>query len=116
MPVTRNEFRRMALDFPATAESAHMSHPDFRVRGKMFATLAHPGKPRGMVKLTPEQQEVFVADDPSTFEAVKGAWGRQGCTSVSLKAAKKTTLRRAILAAWLNTAPKPLAKQFEASR
>lgn len=115
MPVNRNEFRRMALDFPETVESAHMGHPDFRVRGKIFATLSHPGKPWGMVKLTPDQQEVFVADYPGTFEPAKGAWGRHGCTMVVLKAAKKTTLRRAILAAWLNTAPKLLAKQFEAS-
>lgn len=114
MPVNRREFRRMALDFPETVESAHMGHPDFRVRGKIFATLSHPGKPWGMVKLTPDQQEVFIAHHPGTFEPAKGAWGRQGCTMVALKAANKTTLRRAILAAWLNSAPRQLAKQLEA--
>lgn len=114
MPVTRNEFRRLALDFPETVESAHMGHPDFRVRGKIFATLSHPGKPRGMVKLTPDQQEVFIADHPRTFEPASGAWGRQGCTMVALKVANKTTLRRAILAAWLNSAPRRLAGQVEA--
>ena len=108
--MTPAQFRRMALAFPETAESSHQRHPDFRVRGKIFATLGYPDKNWGMVKLTPDQQEVFVADDPEVFVAAKGAWGRQGSTTVLLKAAKQATLRRAILAAWLNAAPKPLAK------
>ncbi|HEV2421744.1 MAG TPA: MmcQ/YjbR family DNA-binding protein [Candidatus Acidoferrales bacterium] len=116
MPVTPAQFRRMALAFPETEESAHMNHPDFRVRGKIFATLAYPDKKWAMVKLTPDQQEVFVADDPGVFAPAAGAWGRQGNTTVRLGAAKQQTLRRAILAAWLNTAPKSLAQKFEASR
>ncbi len=107
MPVTLAQFRRMALALPETAESAHMNHPDFRVRGKIFATLGYPDKKWAMVKLTPDQQEVFVV-----FVPAKGAWGRQGATTALLKAAKQTTLRRAILAAWLNAAPKPLGKEF----
>lgn len=93
-----------------------MNHPDFRVRGKVFATLGYPDKKWGMVKLTPEQQEVFVADEPKVFVPAKGAWGRLGGTTVFLRAAKQTTLRRAILAAWLNAAPKPWAKEFEAAQ
>jgi hypothetical protein len=115
MPVTAAQFRRIALAFPETAESAHQRHPDFRVRGKIFATLGYPDKNWGMVKLTPEQQEVFGADEPSVFVPAAGAWGRKGGTTVLLKTAKQTTLRRAILAAWLNAAPKPLAKRFEAT-
>lgn len=116
MPVTPAQFRRIALAFPETVESAHMGHPDFRVGGKVFATLGYPDRKWGTVKLTPDQQEVFVADEPSSFVPAKGAWGRQGSTTVLLKAAKQNTLRRAILAAWLNVAPKPLAKRFEANR
>jgi hypothetical protein len=116
MPVTPAQFRHMALAFPETAESAHQNHPDFRVSGKVFATLGYPDKNWGMVKLTPDQQEVFVADGPSVFAPAAGAWGRQGATTVLLKAARETTLRRAILAAWLNAAPKPLAKEFEAAQ
>ncbi|MFZ0335335.1 MAG: MmcQ/YjbR family DNA-binding protein [Candidatus Acidiferrales bacterium] len=112
MPVTLAQFRRVALAFPETAESAHMNHPDFRVYGKVFATLGYPDKKWAMVKLTPEQQEVFVADEPTVFVPAAGAWGRKGATTVLLKAAKQATLRRAILAAWLNAAPKPLAKKF----
>jgi hypothetical protein len=115
MPVTPAQFRCMALAFPETVESAHQHHPDFRVRGKVFATLGYPDKKWGMVKLTPEQQEVFVTDEPIAFVPAAGAWGRKGSTTVLLRAAKQATLRRAILAAWLNTAPQALAKQFQAS-
>ena len=116
MAVTLAQFRRIALSFPEAVGSAHMNHPDFRVRGKVFATLGYPDKKWGMVKLTPEQQEEFVADEPNAFVPAKGAWGRQGCTTVLLRAAKQATLRRAILAAWLNAAPKPLAREFEAAQ
>lgn len=101
----------MALALPETVESAHQNHPDFRVCGKIFATLGYPDKKWAMVKLTPEQQEVFMADEPSIFIPAAGAWGRGGATTVQLNAARQTTLRRAILAAWLNAASKPLAKQ-----
>jgi len=91
-----------------------MDHPDFRVRGKIFATLGYPDKGWGMVKLTPEQQHYYSKDYPDVFLPVKGAWGRGGATSVHLKAVSKETLRKAISAAWCNTAPKRLAEQFAA--
>ncbi len=112
--MTANDFRRLALALPETEEKAHMDHPDFRVCGKIFATLGHPAKGWGMVKLTPEQQHYYSKDYPDVFVPVKGAWGRHGATSVHLKAVKKETLRRAIAAAWRNTAPKPLVEQFPA--
>lgn len=93
-----------------------MNHPDFRVRGKIFATLGYPDRKWAMVKLTPDQQEVFVADEPDAFVPAAGTWGSQGSTTVRLSAAKRETLRRAILAAWCNAAPKPLAKKREAPR
>jgi len=116
MAVTRAQFRRMALRFPEAAESAHQNHPDFRVRGKIFATLGPAGTQRAMVKLTPEQQADFIADAPAIFSPESGAWGRSGCTRVDLKAAKQKILSHAILAAWLNAAPKQLAEKMEASR
>lgn len=109
------EFRRMALSFPESTEGSHMNHPDFRVRGKIFATIPDPKKQRGMVKLTPEQQHDFVADAPKIFEPVKGGWGLRGATHVNLKHAKKDQVRLALTAAWLNTAPKPLATKFEST-
>lgn len=91
-----------------------MHHPDFRVAGKIFATLGYPDKNWGMVKLTPEQQDEFVRAKPQVFAPVKGKWGQRGATSVCLRPATKATLRRALAAAWCNTAPKPLAQEFEA--
>jgi hypothetical protein len=108
--MTANDFRTIALSFPETTEAAHMGHPDFRVRGKIFATL-YPGETSGMVKLTPEQQEVFVQAEPKVFTPVKGGWGRRGCTTVNLRAAKKVVLRSALTVAWCNTAPKRLVEE-----
>jgi hypothetical protein len=106
---TTDTFRRIALSLPETSESAHMAHPDFRVRGKIFATLGYPDESWGMVKLAPEEQEVLVAAEPAVFVPVKGAWGRQGCTNVRLDAASETSLRSALLKAWRRAAPKRLA-------
>jgi hypothetical protein len=111
--MTIKYFRRLTLTFPETTEGSHMGHPDFRVRGKIFATIPDPKKPRGMVKLTPEQQHEFVADAPKVFEPVKGGWGLRGATYVNLKPAKKDQVRLALTAAWLNTAPNSLATKFE---
>lgn len=113
--MTTKDFRRLALTFPESTEGSHMNHPDFRVRGKIFATIPDPKKQRGMVKLTPDQQRDFVADAPRVFEPVNGGWGLRGATYVNLKPARKALLRTALAAAWLNTAPKPLARQFEAT-
>ena len=112
--MTREQFRRMALSFPEAVEAQHMDHPDFRVAGKIFATLSYPDEKWAMVKLNLEQQEEFVRAEPTAFAPVTGAWGRRGATSVRLRAAKRATLRRALAAAWCNVAPKQLARDFEA--
>ena len=111
--MTRAEFRRMALQLPEVAESAHMDHPDFRVRGKIFATLGYPEAGWGMVKLAAAQQKRLVGLEPDVFVAAAGAWGRAGATTVRLRAADKGTVRKALTAAWCNTAPKTLARQLE---
>ena len=108
--MTAHEFRKIALALPETEERAHMNHPDFRVAGKIFATLRYPDKTRAMVKLSPEDQHYFSKDHPDVFIPVKGAWGRRGATSVHLELAKKEILRKALHAAWRNTAPKRLLK------
>ena len=108
--MTAKDFRQLALSLPETEERQHMSHPDFRVAGKIFATLGYPDKTRGMVKLSPEDQHYFSKDYPDAFIPVKGAWGRRGATSVHLKAAKRDVLQKAIEAAWRNTAPNKLLK------
>jgi hypothetical protein len=112
MPVTPKQFRQLALTFLETEEHSHMNHPDFRVAGKIFATLGYPDKSYAMVKLTPEQQAELLHDEPKVFVPAAGAWGRKGSTTVQLKSAKKATVRRALEAAWRNTAPKKLAQEL----
>jgi hypothetical protein len=111
MPLTLERFRRMALSLPEVVEEAHMGHPDFRVRGKIFATLCAPDERWGMVKLTPEQQDAFVQSEPKVFTLVKGGWGRRGATNVLLKAATVRTLRPALETAWSNAAPRSLTRK-----
>ena len=114
--MTAAEFRRIALSLPKTSESSHMHHPDFRVAGKIFATLGYPEKGWGMVKLFPDQQAHFVKSDPAAFMTVKGKWGQRGATSVRLKNAKVLSLRKALRAAWVNAAPKRLATNFQQAK
>jgi hypothetical protein len=103
--VTANEFRRMALSLPDAIEAAHMGHPDFRVGGKIFATLGYPRRSFAMVALTPEQQELFVRTEPTTFAPVPGGWGRKGSTHVLLRTARKAAVREALSVAYQNRAP-----------
>jgi len=112
--MTAEGFRKLALSFPDTAESRHMHHPDFRVRGKIFATLGYPDKSWGMVKLTPAQQTKFVIAHPEVFVPANGAWGRAGATTVNLRAARISSLLPAMEAAWSNLALKGLARQLKA--
>ena len=108
--MTPNEFRKLALSFPEAIESAHMRHPDFRVGGRIFATLGYPNKDSAMVKLARDEQKEFVQSSPGVFTTVKGAWGRQGATNIYLPAATLNIVREALTAAWRNTAPKRLSK------
>lgn len=87
--MTAQEFRAMALSLPEVSEASHMGHPDFRVGGRIFATLGHPRSGWGMVSLTPDQQELLVRAQPAAFAPVKGGWGRAGATNVRLRTAKK---------------------------
>jgi hypothetical protein len=93
-----------------------MGHPDLRVRGKIFATPAWPDASWGMVKLTPEQQRMFVRGAPAASVPVRGAWGRRGSTNVRLALARPAAVRGALVAAWLNTAPASLPAQLEPGR
>ncbi len=106
--MTANDFRALALSFPEAVESAHMHHPDFRVRGRIFATLGYPNKEWAVLKLTPAEQKGFARSSPETFQTVEGAWGRRGNTSVHLPAAKIDIVRDALTLAWRNVAPKRL--------
>jgi hypothetical protein len=107
--MTIDDFRRLALSLPEVTESAHMGHPDFRVRGKIFATI-WTEEGWGMVKLKPEQQASFRTIEPTVFVPVQGGWGQKGATHVRLEHADVTSVRNALVAAWRNVAPKRLAE------
>jgi len=92
--MTATEFRRLALALPEVVEAVHMGHPDFRVGGKIFATLG-PDEKWGMVKLTPEEQAELIKSQPDAFHPASGAWGRRGCTIVRLRQARSPTVRHA---------------------
>ncbi|HYR85209.1 MAG TPA: MmcQ/YjbR family DNA-binding protein [Terriglobia bacterium] len=100
------DFRRIALGMETAIESAHMGHPDFRANGRIFATI-HADHKWGMVKLTPDQQQKFVREDPATFVPENGAWGRAGCTKVRLDSVDEDTLGEAMTLAWRNSRTKP---------
>ena len=110
--MTPNAFRKIALSLPETKERAHMDHPDFRVRGKIFATLG-PNEDWGMVKLTPDQQASFLRTEPDVYRPASGAWGRRGATIVRLLEADSSSVRQALKLAWRNTAPKRLAWEHD---
>jgi hypothetical protein len=95
------DFRRIALGMEGAIEGAHMGHPDFRANGRIFATIHHDHE-SGMVKLTPDQQQRFVADHPATFAPESGAWGRGGSTRVRLETVDEDTLGEAMTLAWQN--------------
>lgn len=114
--MTAAEFRRIALSCPEAEERAHMDHPDFRVAGKIFATLGYPDKAWGMVKLFPDQQADFMKAEPEAFVPAKGAWGRGGSTCVQLKNVSKAALKKAMAAAWLRAAPKTIAAKYAAGK
>jgi hypothetical protein len=113
--MTASEFRSLALELPEAVESSHMDHPDFRIGKRIFATLG-PGEIWGVVKLTPEQQLLFVNSEPEVFQPVTGSWGHRGATKVILESATEPSVRQALLAAWRNTAPKRLVRQMEAQQ
>jgi hypothetical protein len=104
-----NQFREIALSLSEAVGCAHMRHPDFRVGGKIFATLGYPGEDwAAVVKLSPGEQKNFVQANPDMFQPVKGGWGSRGATNVYLPRAKTVAVRKAMIAAWRNTAPKRL--------
>jgi hypothetical protein len=101
--MTPSEFRRIALGMEGAVEASHMDHPDFRVNGKIFATI-HPNYTQGMVKLTPEQQERFIRENPAMFHPAAGEWGRQGSTMVTFAHASDEVVGEAMTLAWQNLA------------
>jgi hypothetical protein len=95
-----SDFRRIALSYEGAEEGSHMGAADFRVGGRIFATLASESQGYGNLMLTPRQQAEFVAERPDLFLPVAGGWGRNGATHVRLAAANEDVLTGALQTAW----------------
>src|SRR6185369_15643610 len=97
--MTADEFRSLALALAGAVEAEHMNHPDFRVEGKIFASLGYPNENSAMVKLTPDQQAAFLRKSSKVFNPCNGVWGQRGATNVHLPSATKTIVATALNAA-----------------
>ncbi|MBS1804369.1 MAG: MmcQ/YjbR family DNA-binding protein [Acidobacteria bacterium] len=93
-------FRRLALSLEGAEEGSHFGVADFRVGGRIFATLAAVKQGYGNLMLTPEQQAAFVAEAPAVFVPVPGGWGRSGATHVVLAKVSEDVLLGALRTAW----------------
>ncbi|MGA8029596.1 MAG: MmcQ/YjbR family DNA-binding protein [Bryobacteraceae bacterium] len=98
--MTVADFRRIALSFEGAEESSHMGAPDFRVGGRIFATLASESQGYGNLFLTLEQQAAFVEELPEVFLPIAGGWGRMGMTHIRLAEASEDVLTGALHSAW----------------
>ena len=114
--MTADEFRAMALSLPDTMESSHMDHPDFRVGGKIFASLGYPSSEWGMVALTADEQTRLCQAQPKVFSPANGAWGRGGATQVYLQLARKGSVRTALQVAWKNRVAKNAPAKKKAAK
>ncbi|HXZ80310.1 MAG TPA: MmcQ/YjbR family DNA-binding protein [Terriglobales bacterium] len=121
--MTPADFRRIALSLEGAEEGSHMGAADFRVGGRIFATLAHQARGYGNLMLTPEVQAEFVSELPKVFVPVAGGWGRMGATHVRLSEANEDLLAGALRAAWkirleknANTKSKKSAKSRNRSK
>src|SRR6266481_6847883 len=103
-------FRRLALELPGATESSHMHHPDLRLNNQIFATLSAQEKGCGVLKLTPEQQTAFIADQPHIFSPVQGGWGRMGMTLLHLDQADESIMAGALKTAYNNLKEKQSQK------
>ena len=116
MAMTPADFRRIALSLPGAEEGSHMGAMDFRVGGRIFATLASISLGYGNLMLTPEVQADFIAESPELFLPVAGGWGRMGATHIRLDQATEDVLSGALQTAWKlradkNTKGKPVKRK-----
>jgi hypothetical protein len=109
------DFRRIALSLPGAEERSHMGNPDFRVDGRIFATLASAKQGYGNLMLSVEQQTAFVEEMPEVFLPIPGGWGRMGSTHIRLAEATEDVLYGALHTAWklrVDKNAKPSKKQI----
>lgn len=113
--MTPSRFRALACSLPDVVEGSHHDHPDFRAGGRVFASL-HPDGQRAMVKLPLDEQRRLVGEHGAVFVPANGAWGRAGCTMVTLAAAPVDVVRDALASAWQAATVRPGAKRSGAAK
>jgi hypothetical protein len=117
--MTASDFRRIALSLEGAEEGSHMGATDFRVGGRIFATLASVKEGFGNLMITPELQAAFIADRPDLFLPIHGGWGRMGMTHIRLAPADEDTLAGALHTCWklrMEKNRKPAKKSSASSR
>lgn len=98
--MTPSDFKRIALSLAGAEEGSHMGAVDFRVGGRIFATLASQAQGYGNLALSPEEQSAFCEELPDVFLPIAGGWGRMGMTHIVLAKASEDVLRGALETAW----------------
>jgi hypothetical protein len=114
--MTAKDFHRIALSMPGAEESSHMGAPDFRVGGRIFATLASQDLGYGNLMLTPELQAAFLSEAPEIFLPIHGGWGRMGMTHIRLAEASEDILTGALHTAWKHRVEKNSKPAKKAAR
>lgn len=109
--MTAGQFRQLALSLSGVIEAAHVGHPDFRIGGRIFATLGYPDDSYGVLMLTRDAQDEAIGRHPEAFEPVRGAWGRQGNTQVRLSQITPARLKGWMESAWQNAADKAVRRR-----
>ena len=105
--LSQAQFGALALSFPEAIQGSHFDATDFRVGGRIFATL-RPKDGRAVLKLSPDQQRLLLETSDDIFEPVPGSWGQKGWTNVVLANADEETVRHAMAMAWRTVAPRRL--------
>jgi hypothetical protein len=108
--MTAEQFRDLALSFPESVQGSHFDTTDFRVSGKIFATL-RPNDERAVLKLTPDEQRLFAETLQGMLQPVKGSWGLKGWTQVLLDKADQEAVRHVMATAWKSVAPRKIVKR-----
>ena len=105
MGIDGDDALRVALALPEAEAAPHFDRTAIRVRkGRIYATLAADRLSMN-VKLTPDEQTLYVEAIGDALAPVANAWGRQGWTTMTLASIDETTARAVLTTAWRGAAP-----------